>query len=1005
MPTVDQLAKELGRLAVLLLLELKVDHEAAYSGLWWLADHTYKAVWRDSPSVALTTMIRQAIFMLDGTFGAISRQEAALRLFNIDGGEEHPDVKQRSLDDLLGGKKNSGKRYGYLVKEVRGKSNLASGAAERQANAVRRLIAANLLKLYAPQIANGAQQDVPPLLPKTTSPSASTSDNESTVQTAQATTDQLNLATVAVPATLKPSPPPKQRHKPRNVELQRSLDNLAASTRDQLWDQHREDKVNDRTLLMPVCWSVTEQYPTDQPSNVWGEGDGAGPSPAAGTIDRIADLFESVPSRRLVVLGKGGAGKTVLVRELALRLLELEADSTVPVIFRLSSWDFEKVRLRDWMVDQLIYDYPALKLKIQGGRGPRTTVAELLRESHILPILDGLDELALQHRAAALRAINDALNPDDSLVLTSRPAEYVDAVGAGRGLAHAAVVELNDLTVEDLVKYLPKTARRLDLQTNETKWHPVLAHIRTVSDDAATTALVDVLATPLMASLAREIYSETSANPNELLESGRFPDAAAIFDHLLDAFVAVKYGHSSRAGDNRRHKVWVEHDANQWLGFLAVYLHHLWTHHFAWWNLDRATPRAAFILAAGLAGIVGIGLVAISLSTGLFTVGEEFVGLACLAIGGGLSYSFMAEPPPREIATPIRMSRQVIRSRVTILVLLVPLVSAAAIFADSTLDLRRVLLAGPWLMLALVCAFIVDARIIHPVDPRLATSPASLFRTDGKVATVRGMGLGILYTLVISIVQFMGDDDVDWRTVLTTGATFIPAVIVTFLLASSFGVWVVSCIWLAATGKLPGPWRSMAFINDACERGVLRRSGGLYEFRHSLLRDRLAYTALSRTGSSYRNRARWQSARHSLAMAQSRRNQLDLAERELRALLASRRHSIRRIGRDTLGTWHNLCVVLYKKNQPLQALEELQLLRQAERASPFLSADSTLSLRTRYLFGDVLRSLGRAEEAKAELEDVLVILKKTRASDAPIIVDVSNMLMSIEGLSSNGSNG
>jgi hypothetical protein len=36
------------------------------------------------------------------------------------------------------------------------------------------------------------------------------------------------------------------------------------------------------------------------------------------------------------------------------------------------------------------------------------------------------------------------------------------------------------------------------------------------------------------------------------------------------------------------------------------------------------------------------------------------------------------------------------------------------------------------------------------------------------------------------------------------------------------------------------PWRLMAFLDDAHVRGVLRQSRGAYQFRHALLRDRLA---------------------------------------------------------------------------------------------------------------------------------------------------------------------
>lgn len=50
--------------------------------------------------------------------------------------------------------------------------------------------------------------------------------------------------------------------------------------------------------------------------------------------------------------------------------------------------------------------------------------------------------------------------------------------------------------------------------------------------------------------------------------------------------------------------------------------------------------------------------------------------------------------------------------------------------------------------------------------------------------------------------------------------------------------------WLMARGSLAGhgqlPRRLLAFLADACQRGVLQQSGPVYEFRHAELQQRLA---------------------------------------------------------------------------------------------------------------------------------------------------------------------
>lgn len=55
---------------------------------------------------------------------------------------------------------------------------------------------------------------------------------------------------------------------------------------------------------------------------------------------------------------------------------------------------------------------------------------------------------------------------------------------------------------------------------------------------------------------------------------------------------------------------------------------------------------------------------------------------------------------------------------------------------------------------------------------------------------------------------------------------------------SAWGWLLVTRLWLCGTGRLP--WRLMRFLEDAHRRGVLRRAGALYEFRHARLQERLA---------------------------------------------------------------------------------------------------------------------------------------------------------------------
>jgi hypothetical protein len=61
---------------------------------------------------------------------------------------------------------------------------------------------------------------------------------------------------------------------------------------------------------------------------------------------------------------------------------------------------------------------------------------------------------------------------------------------------------------------------------------------------------------------------------------------------------------------------------------------------------------------------------------------------------------------------------------------------------------------------------------------------------------------------------------------------------VTMMAPSAWGRFVNVRMWFASRRVLP--LRLMAFLRDAYERGVLRRTGPYYQFRHELLQDQAA---------------------------------------------------------------------------------------------------------------------------------------------------------------------
>jgi predicted NACHT family NTPase len=129
--------------------------------------------------------------------------------------------------------------------------------------------------------------------------------------------------------------------------------------------------------------------------------------------------FFNEAGKALLILGEPGTGKTTLLLELTRDLLDQatqDESHLIPVVFNLSSWAEQRLALADWLMDELNkrYDVPS-KLA-------RTWVDAGL----ILPLLDGLDEVAGNHREACVKTINRFLSKDILLpmVVCCRVADY-----------------------------------------------------------------------------------------------------------------------------------------------------------------------------------------------------------------------------------------------------------------------------------------------------------------------------------------------------------------------------------------------------------------------------------------------------------------------------------------------------------------------------------------------------------------------------------------------------
>jgi hypothetical protein len=409
----------------------------------------------------------------------------------------------------------------------------------------------------------------------------------------------------------------------KGTSLVAIADQLAAELRSQWLKEDEVRQLNDPYPLsvrwIPAdpalvdSWSSVKRLATDGvgwPSRPAADRWVAGAAGLAGGDKELADVLARVPTRRLIVLGEPGAGKTMLLVGLVLDLLarrETEG-GPVPVLASLASWDPVGQNLREWLASQVIAAHPSLITPPPPGVGGVTSIHALLEQGLILPVLDGFDEIPVPLRVSAITGINTALRPGEGLVLTSRGDAYRDAVlPAGRvpvTVKGAAGIELCPLDTATVSEYLGQDA-------GEDRWFPVLEVLGTAAPAARA------LTTPLMVGLARAIYnprpgtpmSSDGPNPAELCSTACLPTRADVERRLLDAFIPATY----RPEAARRSR-WTARQAERYLVFLARHLDHdlAGTTDLAWWELQSATsPKLVAItvaLVAGLAGAVFGGL-------------------------------------------------------------------------------------------------------------------------------------------------------------------------------------------------------------------------------------------------------------------------------------------------------------------------------------------------------------------------------------------------------------
>ncbi|MFE7524773.1 hypothetical protein ACFU7Y_03540 [Kitasatospora sp. NPDC057542] len=597
------------------------------------------------------------------------------------------------------------------------------------------------------------------------------------------------------------------------------LDGLAREVLDQWRDEAGIRGLHHR-VPMAIPWKLEQGH--------WSDPNAQRPE-LAGLEDLVAWVRALTP-HQLVVTGPGEAGKSSLVVLLVVELLKAREPSSlesVPVILSMPDWEPGN-SVQDWVIRRISEEYGGL---VRGLDQP--TVESLVRDRRIVPVLDGFDELLPLAREDAVKALTRAIGTTDPLILTSRPEAYQRAVDDSPVLRNVPVLRLCPVPPEAGRAYLTQMCH----QDRLGPWQSLFDAMESDPEGPVATAL----SSPLMLWLAATVYAPKNADPRELLDATRLPTPKDIEGHLLDELIPTVCAQGPRPsylpGPARR---WRSDRAPAYFRFLAGELHRRRTQDIAWWQLRSLLTgpgiwgtvvivavgiygTSASYAIAGLAALLGVSPPRPGL--GIQGVGHVLGAVAAVAIiatafGRILTrhlFSGFDDRPRRRAAG----------------------VSGRLFLAVSAAATTAVGVTLPGSTSANLCVFLLPllsgVLLTRSAESDTAARPRQLLREERRIALVESTVVApAIAGTSLAFFHWLNGDPLLIAGGLVIGWSCSAAVLIAL---SRWGRWTATRLIVAGRRRLPRD--VLGFLEDGRQLGVLRRFGGVYQFRHAGLGSRL----------------------------------------------------------------------------------------------------------------------------------------------------------------------
>jgi len=570
-----------------------------------------------------------------------------------------------------------------------------------------------------------------------------------------------------------------------------------------------------------------------------------------GHISDLHAVYGGLGSGRLIIAGEAGSGKSgaavLLVLEALAHRRQVTDDERpevpVLVLFTAHEWDPVNQPIQGWLMLQLQQAYPLF-----AGQQGALNAKAMITAGKISLILDGLDETDEALRPIALEALSR--EAAFRVVVLTRTAEMASSVSRRGVLEGAAAVELQSVDAATAADYLI----RVQVNPLPDGWRQLIDHVRKMPESPLARAFNN----PLTLTLVRDTY-RMGDDIGELLkfrDGGQLGDCGSwltesIVDHLLTRVVSAAY--KRRPGERR--PAYKLRTAQRAFENIALRMNKDRTRDLDLELIPRWTPAVPRCIMWGIIGGLDLGVLATvsaRLIAGIRTavnigIAVGIVSAVLLSVNYWMVFIRTFERGHmigRRLgrATFSVIDRSYWRQSIVSSLIFpgLPIVITSWIVFGIVFGLAGGLLRAFIVGLAVVGQGIISQLLIIWFNTRQTTTddggsltPLTSWHSERKYDLTSGLlfaleSVIVFGTLAVVILGWSNGAEVaivmGVVAVSTTGLR---------LALSSFAFFQLAIRWHT-------PLRLIRFLDDARKRGILRRIGPLYQFRHARLQDRLA---------------------------------------------------------------------------------------------------------------------------------------------------------------------